>query len=439
MRPPCQVRLLSVCSLLLLTVSSARAGLHYSGEEIAPLPSQWRGFLIDQRLLRNVSIKPRPGVQASPLRQHYEKAADELQKAARSRALTADESADLGALLIRLGEVPRAIEVLREAHRTHPRHYKIVSNLGTAWQLHGDLPQAEATLREAVKLAPGVFQRAEDYQLRLIRLRLRQPRNAQDLDNLLDIRFVGDKGEYEPGRLAADQKKKLPASAVADLQLLALWLPADARLLWLLGELAAVYGDLRTSAAIMDGCVTEFGLRAPELRQHRLLMREAANQQAKMPPGSKTQHEGHAGVLKTRSTRPLVDRQSLANLPPVKPDGLNNLPWNVVTRTTVDRQYRPTFPAYLRELDGKEVVLSGYMQPIGGDLDMGTFLLIEFPVGCWYCEMPDITAMVLVEMPKGKSHTFTREAIRVTGKLKLNANDLEDFLYKITAARVSAE
>src|SRR5436305_564103 len=122
---------------------AARAGLYYSGEQVAPLPSQWRGFLVDQRQLRNAAVRP-----------------------AKARAA---------------------------------------------------------------------------------------------------------------GRLAAAERKKLRAEAVADLQRLALWLPADGRLLWLLAELAAAHGDVRTAAAIMDGCVTEFGLRAPELRRHRRAMREAAD------------------------------------------------------------------------------------------------------------------------------------------------------------------
>src|SRR5205823_5752774 len=133
----------------------ARAGLYYSGEEVAPLPSQWRGFLIDQRLLRSLAFKPAPGTPASPLRRRYERAAAGLEKAARSRKLSADELADLGALHVRLGDLPRAVEVLRAAQRQHPRHFRVVANLGTAWQLHGDLGQAEACLREAVRLAPG--------------------------------------------------------------------------------------------------------------------------------------------------------------------------------------------------------------------------------------------------------------------------------------------
>ena len=30
-------------------------------------------------------------------------------------------------------------------------------------------------------------------------------------------------------------------------------------------------------------------------------------------------------------------------------------------------------------------------------------MLIEYPVGCWYCEMPDVTAIVLVDLPEGKT------------------------------------
>src|SRR2546429_240416 len=141
---------LPLYAVLFLPTPDARAGLYYSGEEIAPLPSQWRGFLIDQRLLRTLGFKPATGVPSNPLRQ-------------------------------------------------------------------------------------------------------REPRGSQDLDDLLGVRFVNDKGEYEPGRLGAAQRKKLRADAVASVQQVALWLPADGRLLWLLGELAASHGDVRTAAAIMDG------------------------------------------------------------------------------------------------------------------------------------------------------------------------------------------
>ncbi len=428
--------LLCTAVICLLASAPVRAGLHYSGEEFSPLPSQWRGFLLDQRQLRLVAFPGMPKTPATALRVRYEKAAAELEKTARSRALSADERADLGAILVRLGNLPRALTVLREAHGLHPRHYRITSNLGTAWQMSGELDQAEVCLREAVRLAPGNLQRAEEYQLKLLGLRRREGRGEVTLDKLLDARFVNDTGEYEPGKLATSERKKLPAAAVADLQMLALWLPADGRLLWLLAELAAVHGDVRTAAAIMDGCVTEFALRSPELRRHRQAMREAADKLGKMGPTAKADHEMHPGTLKTRSRRPLIDREGLTELPPIKADAVNVLPWSVVTQTTVDRQYKPTFPTYLRELEGKQVRLKGFMQPLGDDLDQAVFLLIEYPVGCWYCESPDVTAIVLVEMPTGKSRMFSRESLTITGRLKLNTKDPEDFLFKVTGASV---
>src|SRR5262249_37319719 len=42
---------LTIAALLVLS-PLARAGLHYSGETTAELPSRWRGFLIDHRSLR---------------------------------------------------------------------------------------------------------------------------------------------------------------------------------------------------------------------------------------------------------------------------------------------------------------------------------------------------------------------------------------------------
>jgi Tfp pilus assembly protein PilF len=427
-----RVLLLLLGWCLLGVSSAARAGLYYSGEEMAPLPSQWRGFLLDQRQLRNVLLP------SSPLRQRYQKAADDLEKAARSRKLSADEAADLGALYVRLGKFNHAVEALRAAQRQYPRHFHVAANLGTAFQMLGELSGAEACLREAVRLAPAKQRQAEQYHLDLVCRRLREGKGAQGLDDLFGVRFVNDKGEYEPGKLAAAQRKKLPAEAVACAQQLALWLPADGRLLWLLAELAGAHGDVRTAAAIMDGCVTEFGLRAPDLRRHRRLMREAAGKLAKSGPTSRKEHEGHAGLLKTRSPRPLVDRRAAEALPPIQPDGVNALPWFVLTQTSLDRRYRPTFPKYLRQLDGKRVTLTGYMQPLGDGQEMNSFLLIEYPVGCWYCETPELVAMVLVEMPPEQSHTFTREPVTVTGKLKLNATEPEDFLYAVRGAAVKA-
>jgi tetratricopeptide (TPR) repeat protein len=429
------IRCAVACLALLAFAPFVRAGLYYSGESFADLPSQWRGFLIDQRALRTIAVQAK-GVEPTPLRKEYLEAAAKLEKSAKERKLTADELADLGALHVRLGELDKAIGVLRSAQRDHPQHFRIAANLGTAWQLKGDLDQAARCLEQSVKLAPGKYEKAEEYHLKLVRLRRGQPKDAQDFDDLFGIRFVDEKGNYVPGKLAAEQAKKLPPGAAANIQQLALWLPADGRLLWLLAELANAHGDVKMAAAIFDGCVTEFGMSNAELRRHRQLSRAAADALEDKPDNTKVAHEGHAGALKPKSRRPLLGRLDLAELPPINADGVNALPWAVLAATTVDRTFKPTFPKYLKELDGKQITLAGFMQPLREDSELTSFMFIEYPVGCWFCEVPEITGIVLVELKSGETATFTRGLVKVTGKLTLNATDPENFLYTIGKAKV---
>src|SRR5438552_6237687 len=102
-------RCVAACFAVLGIVPYVQAGLYYSGENFADLPSQWRGFLLDQRALRTIAVKPADGVSAHPMRARYLEDRARLEKLARTRKLTADEAADLGALHIRLGENNQAL------------------------------------------------------------------------------------------------------------------------------------------------------------------------------------------------------------------------------------------------------------------------------------------------------------------------------------------
>jgi hypothetical protein len=375
------------------------------------------------------------------MRVEYERAAAQLARTRQYRKPTADEEADLGALYVRLGEIGKAIEVLRNAQPLYPNHFRIAANLGTAWQIQGELELAAACLQQSVQLAPGKYQKEEAYHLKLVRLRQHEPRGTQDFDDLFGVRFIGEDGEYRPGKLALAERKKLPSDAVAITQQLALWLPADGRVLWQLAELANAHGDVRTAAAIMDGCVSEFGMRSAELRRHRQATRALADELAKvLLPGAdrlKAAHEGHISVLRPRSKRPLENRFDTSHLPPVSPTNVNPLPWAVLAQTTVAKDFRPRFPKYLQDLDGKQIELSGFMQRLGEDLDISSFMLIEYPVGCWYCEIPELTGIVLVELAPGKTAALTRNLVKVVGRLALNPADPENFLYTIRKAKVA--
>ncbi|MBA4190058.1 MAG: hypothetical protein C0467_18900 [Planctomycetaceae bacterium] len=421
----------TIVSLLLVLVfpPPAHAGLYYSGEQFAELPSRLSGFLVDHRSLRTAAID-RPGnLPPSPLRDDYLTAAERLEKLKKTRALTPHETADLGALFVRLGKIDAAIAVLSPAARKNPEHFRLAANLGTAFQMAGDLERAADQLEEAVRLAPQKARDAEKWHLKLVRLRLKEGRAANTptaVDDLFGVRFTG-----EPGMLAATEFKKLPENAVAVAQQLALWLPADGRLLWQLGELANAHGDVRTAAAILDGCVTEFALGAPDVRKHRQLYRAAVDEAAKKPD-----HEQHKSTLKTKSPRPLVKAFDESALPAIKADAVNVLPWPVLTATATDAKGRPMFLKYLEQLDGKTVTLNGFMQPLRDELAVTSFMLLEYPVGCWFCETPEPTGLVSVELKAGKASDFKKGLIKVTGTLTLNRTDPESYLFSLTDARV---
>ena len=423
--------------VLSIAGTSARAGLYYSGEQYAALPTQWRGFLLDHRALRNIAVKPKVEREASPARMRYRQEAEKLQGRADKEKLGPDDLADLGALYVRLGEFERALEVLRPAQHAHPNHFAIAANLGTAWQMLGDYRQAAAALEDAVRLAPGKVLAFEEAHLKLARLRQRH--KAGELDDLFGIRFVNDKDAYEPGKLAVAQWKNLPTKAVAVVQQLALWLPADGPLLWQLAELANGHGDFRNGAAMMEGCVAQFGMQDPMLRKHRHILRDAVDNLPKAKAGMNEDHgEQHLGSLQFGSRRPLISKLDGIPLPAIDANGINPIPWELFGETALAKPFKVHFPKYLQELQGKQIALTGFMYPLREDPDMSAFLFIEAPVGCWYCEMPETTGIVYVEMPLGQTARYQRGLVRIVGRLTLNAIDPEDFLYSVKDARVGA-
>lgn len=388
----------------------ARAGLHYSGEKFAELPSRWSGFLVDHRSLRAAGIEKPKDAPQSPLRETYLTAAARLAKAPKP---TADEQADLGALYVRLGKGQSALEVLRAASRKHPDHFRIAANLGTAWQMAGDLEQAAAALEDAVRLAPAKLKPFEEYHLKLVRLRLKE-------------------GKAKPETIDGLFGGKFPANAAAIVQFLALTLPADGRLLWQLGEIAQSHGDVGIAAAMLDGCVAEFAMGSKELREHRQRYRALADELAKKPG-----HELHKSTFVAKSARPLNRTFDAASLPPIREKEPNPLPWGLIAGTAVESGSAPTFPEHLRKLDGKPVAIYGFIQPLGQAKEFSGFLLLEYPVGCWFCETPDPTGLVSVELAAGMKAAAKRGLVKITGTLALNRDNPEDFLFRISNARLS--
>lgn len=388
---------------------------------------------MDHRVLRMAALPPSPKTPPSLLRQEYQVALERLH--ARQATLSPSELADLGALYLRLGQTDAALDVLRPAARLHPQHFTLQANLAAAWQQAGNLAQAEEHQRLAVTLAPIDLRSLEQLHLKLI---VARQRNSRGLDQLFDVPFSTAAG-HRLGKLTVEEMKKLPEDAVALTQRLALSFPNDPQLLWQLGELAALHGDLPMASQLLDQCVGEYALADPDLRRARQAILAAINPKL-LPTEQQNVHAAHAAArrLTFRSRRPLVQQPfDVKRLASVQPGEPALLPWPVLAETARHpQQFKPTFHPYLQKLEGQPVTLTGFLHPLTDDLDCTSFLLVENPIGCWYCTAPDITGLVFVTMKPNTTARFTRDVITVHGLLKLNSSDPEEFLFSVVETQM---
>lgn len=204
-----------------------------------------------------------------------------------------------------------ALNRLMLLKRQRPNYY-VLSTLAHLYAARGDWPDALSHLESAIfdyappPPVPGLTPEQQRWQLRIDRdyilpyLRFRQQEAAQKLKPPMEsedvyplfpprekgvafapMKFVNDVGKYEPGKLAAADKAKLPPDAVAIVQQLLLWFPRDIRLIWLLGEVYAAEGNFEDAKRAMDYCVSEagqFGNRRL-LVEHRTAVTEVVNAQ----------------------------------------------------------------------------------------------------------------------------------------------------------------
>jgi tetratricopeptide (TPR) repeat protein len=252
----------------------------------------------------------------SPKRKHYLASRDQLLALVRTGRITVPERVNLSAYLIRLRQYDEAAQVLEGVAAQERQNFMLFANLATAHQLAGRLDRALAYLQQVKDLWPSAWpgltkdqldrlRTAEKYHLELVKLRYRESAVAppgragahEKLDDLFGekVRFVSENGRYEAGKLAAVEKAKLPAQALAVVQQLVLWLPDDTRLYWLLGELYNANGDVEAAAKILDECIGNIRrFSAADLRAHRLVVQEAKPKEPVLDQAAATPTENAA-------------------------------------------------------------------------------------------------------------------------------------------------
>jgi hypothetical protein len=84
---------------------------------------------------------------------------------------------------------------------------------------------------------------------------------------------------------------------------------------------------------------------------------------------------------------------------------------------------RPEFSERLKKLESKEIILQGYMFPLGQEEKQSQFLLGPFPVSCpfHYHETPNL----IIEAHAKTPLEFSYDPINIKGKLELVSKDDE--------------
>jgi tetratricopeptide (TPR) repeat protein len=215
--------------------------------------------------------------------------------------------------------------------------FLLSANLGTAYQLAGQLENAETYLTKAYNSWPAnfadltegqrhyllqfgwsegqsdFFRKVESYHLRLVKLRLEERVPSQTLDALFvkdgkPVRFVGPSGQYEPGKIAPAEAARLPSNSLEIVQQMLVWLPNDSRLYWLQGELLNARGDYEYAYEIFDDLVFRRNERFPELMSHRRALFACLQEK-----GKQAKRKGNEPVAKDKRQSPAPGPTSVSS------------------------------------------------------------------------------------------------------------------------------
>lgn len=311
------MRLLAALGLVVVLAEPARAGIYSPDEPFVfeidadgnAKPIQYAGgFDILFATLREAATLPqRAGDPPYPSRAAALTRVQQRQ-AKGVNSLSVEEAAGLTADLIRLNRNDEALNILQPLARDRTRGgFLAYTHLARAHAGRGEWREAADQQQMAVRHTefPASFARLSkaqltwlkrverDYYLPFLSHRADDARRGrvsglrEELDALFPaaaptkrqtdpVRFVGESGQYEPGRIAAAEKQKLPPDAIAIVQQLVLWHPQDTRLYWLLGELYNADGDVETAAKILDKITFDMGYSNPIVIEHRRVLKSAA-------------------------------------------------------------------------------------------------------------------------------------------------------------------
>ena len=118
--------------------------------------------------------------------------------------------------------------------------------------------------------------------------------------------------------------------------------------------------------------------------------------------------------------------------------------WKTLSMITYKKEYdeflgfkidKPVFSDKIHSLNGKEVTVKGFIIPVEGYKSHKEFIFSAFPYSmCFFCGGAGPESVMEVESIDPVE--YTTESITLTGKLKLNTDDVNKLMYALTDAKL---
>jgi hypothetical protein len=121
--------------------------------------------------------------------------------------------------------------------------------------------------------------------------------------------------------------------------------------------------------------------------------------------------------------------------------------WKTLSKVSYRKEYdelmgfkidKPVFSDYIKNLEGKQITLKGYIIPVDGYKSHKEFIFSAFPYSmCFFCG--GAGPETVMEVKAKEAIKYTTESIVLTGTLRLNSDDINRLMFKIENAVLKKE
>lgn len=136
--------------------------------------------------------------------------------------------------------------------------------------------------------------------------------------------------------------------------------------------------------------------------------------------------------------------QKSATQPAVEQEGQQTNVWQTLSNITYVKEFdevlgfkidKPIFGQPIKDIEGKEITLKGYIIPVEGYSSHKSFIFSAFPYSmCFFCGGAGPETVMEVESLEPVE--YTTDQIILKGKLSLNDKDFNSLMFKLTQAEL---